>query len=46
MKLIKAIAITCMLVFVGASVAACGDQKPNVTAVGDHAGGNSEQPAQ
>jgi predicted small lipoprotein YifL len=35
-----------MLAIVGVSVAACGNGPVNVPAVGDHAGGNSNTPAQ
>jgi hypothetical protein len=45
MKLTKTIAAAIMLVIVGVSVAACGNGKVDVPAVGDHAGGNSAQPA-
>lgn len=42
----KAIFVAIMLVVVGVSVAVCGNGKVDVPAVGDHAGGNSAQPAQ
>ena len=42
----KTIFAVIMLVVVGVSVAACGNGPVDVPAVGDHAGGNSNQPAQ
>jgi predicted small lipoprotein YifL len=44
-KIVKSIMAAALLVAVGVTVSACGKGPVDVPAVGDHAGGNSDQPA-